>query len=89
MERKVIEASVYSYGIAGRDRSVKFHQHKLGQFAPDAVDREALTAEAKAWLKTLRQQSRAKLSLLPMTLGADNDFTTMTFTLCSGENIPL
>jgi hypothetical protein len=65
MKREFIQAGVMVHGIKGRDRSVKFHQHTLGEFAPDALDKEKLKQDAIAWVsRNVKQPQKARLTFL-------------------------
>lgn len=65
MKRDFIQASVMVHGIKGRDRSVKFHSHTLGEFAPDVLDKEKLKQVPIAWVsRNVKQPQKARLTFL-------------------------
>ncbi len=55
---------VTCYGIAGRDRKVKFHSKELG----DNLDDGTATTLALAWLATMKQVSRPRLDFVKVSI---------------------
>lgn len=86
MKRKIVEATVYGYGIPPRCRKVQRCSMKLGEYSPDAVPEAELIDKARRWGTTLKQPNRLTLSLQPMEVGEENGFSVRSFMLFGSDS---